>query len=319
MDINYLDCKKAFDTVPHARLLKKLESYGVRGNILQWIRSFLSGREQYVEIRGTKSDRLRVTSGVPQGSVLGPVLFLVYINDLVNEMECSALLFADNAKIYKSISSEDDIEAMQRDIKRLEVWSKKWLLDFNIDKCITLHVGHRNPNFDYEMNGQKLARQDVVRDLGIHMSCDLKPVHNVDKAAAEGNQMVGLIRRNFPYIDLDTCRTLYCSIVRPHLEYAIQSWCPYFQKDISELEKVQRRMTRLVPELKDLDYETRCEKLGLTTLETRRQRGDLIETYKILNGKENIDHQIFFEYSDTQDPLRQVRRCSGRARDGNEW
>ena len=132
------------------------------------------------------------------------------------------------------------------------------------------------------------------------MSCDLKPVHNVDKAAAKGNQMVGLIRRNFPYIDLDTCRTLYCSIVRPHLEYAIQSWYPYFQKDISELEKVQRRMTRLVPELKDLDYETRCERLGLTTLETRRQRGDLIETYKILNGMENIDHQIFFEYSDTQ-------------------
>ena len=148
VDINYLDCRKAFDTVPHARLLKKLEGYGVRGNILQWIRSFLSGREQYVEIRGTRSDRLRVTSGVPQGSVLGPVLFLVYINDLVNEMECSALLFADDAKIYRNISSEDDIASMQRDVRRLEEWSRKWLLDFNIDKCITLHVGHRNPNFD---------------------------------------------------------------------------------------------------------------------------------------------------------------------------
>ena len=189
---------------------------------------------------------------------------------------------------------------MQRDLKKLEEWSKKWLLDFDIDKCITLHVGHRNPEFEYEMNGQRIAKQDIVKDLGIYMSSDLKPAHNVNKAAAKGNQMVGLIRRNFLDVDLNTCRTLYCSLVRPHLEYAIQSWSPYYQKDISELEKVQRRMTKLVPELKDLDYETRCSRLGITILEKRRQRGDLIESYKILNGMENIDYQTFFEYKDNQ-------------------
>ena len=145
VDVNYLDCRKAFDTVPHERLLRKLEAYGIRGKILQWIRAFLSGREQFVEIRGTKSDKLSLTSGVPQGSVLGPVLFLIYIDDLVNELECPVLLFADDAKIFKEIRSQDDIEAMQRDLRRLENWSEKWLLDFNAEKCATMHIGHRNP------------------------------------------------------------------------------------------------------------------------------------------------------------------------------
>ena len=120
VDINYLDCRKAFDTVPHERLLRKLEAYGIRGRILGWIRAFLTGREQYVEIRGSRSCRLSVMSGVPQGSVLGPVLFLVYVNDLVNQLECPALLFADDAKIYKEITSAESYQAMQRDLEKLE-------------------------------------------------------------------------------------------------------------------------------------------------------------------------------------------------------
>ena len=299
VDVNYLDCREEFDTVPHERLLRKLEAYGIRGKILQWIRAFLSGREQFVEIRGTKSDKLSVTSGVPQGSVLGPVLFLIYINVLVNELECPVLLLADDAKIFKEIRSQDDIEAMQRDLRRLENWSEKWLLDFNADKCATMHIGHRNPQVSYDLNNKQLKVSDVEKDLGVYVSADLKPAHHVNVAAAKGNQMVGLIKRNFPEIDLDTGRTLYCVLVRPHLEYAVQSWSPYYKKDITEIEKVQRRMTKLIPDLKDLEYEGRCERLGLTTLEKRRRRGDLIETYKILNGFEDIDYKLFFEYGGT--------------------
>ena len=138
----------------------------------------------------------------------------------------------------------------------------------------------------------------MEKDLGVYVSADLKPSYNVNVAAAKGNRMVGLIKRNFPDIDGDTCRTLYCALVRPHLEYAIQSWSPYYKRDILELEKVQRRMTKLVDELKELDYEERCERLGLMTLEKRRLRGDLIETYKILNGYEDINYRLFFEYSE---------------------
>ena len=156
---------------------------------------------------------------------------------------------------------------MQRDLKRLEEWSQKWLLDFNAEKCITMHIGHRNPHVAYSLNGSQLKDSNLEKDLGVHISSDLKPACNVNIAASKGNRMVGLIRRNFPLLDNEMCKSLYCSIVRPHLEYAIQSWSPYFVKDIQELEKVQRQMTKLVPELKDLDYEERCASLGLTTLE----------------------------------------------------
>ena len=150
-------------------------------------------------------------------------------------------------------------------------------------------MGHRNPHFRYNLSSRQLKESSMEKDLGVYVSADLKPSHHVNVAAAKGNQLVGLIRRNFPDMDMDTCNMLYCALVRPHLEYAVQSWSPYFRKDIAELEKVQRRMTKLVPELKCLEYEERCRRLGITTLEKRRRRGDLIETYKILNGFEDID------------------------------
>ena len=296
VDINYMDCRKAFDTVPHRRLLKKLFAYGVRGEVLAWIRDFLSHRQQIVEVRGEVSEKLAVTSGVPQGSVLGPVLLLIYINDLVEQLECPSLLFADDAKVFVKIMSEEDIKAMERDLKRLEHWSRLWLLEFNPDKCSTMHMGHRNPKVTYTLYGQELKTSKVEKDLGVLVSDDLKPGKHIGGVVARANRMVGLIRRTFSYIDKEMCRTLYCTLVRPHLEYAVQSWSPFYRKDINELEKVQRRMTKLVPELKDLTYEERCRQLDLTTLEKRRERGDLIETYKIVHGRENIRKEDFFSF-----------------------
>ena len=230
---------------------------------------------------------------------MGPVLFMIYINDLVNDLECPILLFADDAKIFKEIRSQEDIEAMQRDLKKLETWSVKWLLNFNADKCVTMHIGHRNPHVDYALNRTQLRESSLEKDLGVYVSADMKPSQHVNIAAAKGNRMVGLIKRHFPEIDQDTCCTLYCALVRPHLEYAVQCWSPYYRKNIAELETVQRRMTKLVLGLMDLEYEERCERLGITTLEKRRRRGDLIETYKILNGFENVEYKLFFEYSNS--------------------
>ena len=247
VDVNYLDCRKAFDTVPHERLLKKLEANGIRGKVLNWIRAFLAGREQYVEIRGSRSRNLNVTSGVPQGSVLGPVLFLIYINDLVDQLECPVLLFADDAKIYKEIVSEESYQAMQRDLERLERWSSQWLLKFNPDKCTTMHLGHRNPKYEYSIDNKNLKETNLEKDLGVHISSDLKPEKHISLIVAKANRMVGLIKRNFGDLDIESCKVLYCSLVRPHLEYAVQCWSPYYRKDINEIEKVQRRMSRLVP------------------------------------------------------------------------
>ena len=153
VDVNYLDFKKAFDTVPHKRLLAKLHDFGIRGLVLKWIEDFLSDRKMFVKIRNASSDHMNVTSRVPQGSVLGPVLFIVFINDLVNEMECPMLLFADDAKVFVKINTDEDIQALTRDMKRLEEWSQRWLLKFNAEKCVTMHLGSRNPRADYELDG----------------------------------------------------------------------------------------------------------------------------------------------------------------------
>ena len=295
VDINYLDCRKAFDTVPHLRLIEKLKTLGVQGNIIEWITNFLLNRRQRVSIRGSISEWLPVDSGVPQGSVLGPILFLFYINDLVEGLECPILLFADDAKIYKEIKSQDDIDMLTRDMLKIENWSKKWLLTFNEEKCATMHVGKQNQKENYVLNNKILNKTVLEKDLGVFVSCDLKPSQHVAKVAAKANKIIGLVKKNFDYLDADTIMSIHCTIIRPILEYAVQSWCPYLAKDIDELEKIQHRITKLVPGLQDLSYEDRCKHLKLPTLSLRRQRGDLIEVYKILRGHEGSDYTKFFK------------------------
>ena len=295
VDINYLDCSKAFDTVPHRRLITKLEALGVQGNILRWIKGFLTDRRQRVNIRGSYSNWLSVDSGVPQGSVLGPVLFLFYINDLVDGLECPILLFADDAKIFKEIRSPEDVAALTRDMKKIQEWSEKWLLTFNEEKCATMHIGLHNQKQDYILNNKALKKSDLEKDLGVLVSNDLKPSKHVAAVALKANRVVGIIKKNFEYLDKETIISLHCTLVRPILEYAVQSWCPYLAKDIDELEKVQHRITKLVPGLEDLPYEDRCKELKLPTLKERRLRGDLIEVYKILRGFEGTDYTKFFK------------------------
>ena len=295
VDINYLDCSKAFDTVPHRRLIVKLEGLGIQGKILNWIREFLTDRRQRVSVRGSFSSWLPVVSGVPQGSVLGPVLFLFYINDLVDGLECPILLFADDAKIYKEIRTPADVEALTRDMKRIQEWSEKWLLSFNEDKCATMHIGLHNQKQDYILNNKAIKKSDCEKDLGVLVSNDLKLAKHVAAVAFKANRVVGIIKKNFEFLDKETIVSLHLTLVRPILEYAVQSWCPFLVKDVEELEKVQHRITKLVPGLENLSYEERCKELGLPTLKERRLRGDLIEVYKILHGFEGTDYHKFFK------------------------
>ena len=141
VDAIYLDFWKAFDTVPHRRLTGKLEAYGIGGNILEWINAFLTGRSQVVQINGVNSESAKVISGIHQGSVLGPLLFVVYINDLLDNINSTGLLFADDTKKFRKFTSEDDAKLLQQDIALLEEWSKIWLLKFNADKCHVLTMG----------------------------------------------------------------------------------------------------------------------------------------------------------------------------------
>ena len=158
LDVIYLDFRKAFDSVPHMRLLCKLKSYGISGKLYSWIESFLSERCQQVSIGGCCSSMVPVTSGVPQGSVLGPLLFLLYVNDLPEAVNCPVKLFADDTKLYSGIASESDALRMQADLDSLVQWSDSWQMPFNEDKCKVMHVGSANKAFSFHMKGDQLVR-----------------------------------------------------------------------------------------------------------------------------------------------------------------
>ena len=175
----YLDFQKAFDTVPHHRLLTKLKSYGIQGKLLGWINSFLTGREQRVVLNGTSSERAHVSSGIQQGSVLGPILFTICINDLPDILHNTSKLFADDTKIYSTVYTQEDQKSLQEDLYRLENWSNLWLLKFNKDKCKHLHLG-KIVDSTYRLFGQEIQKVTDEKDLGIYIDSQLNFKLHID-------------------------------------------------------------------------------------------------------------------------------------------
>ena len=294
VDEIYLDFAKAFDKVPHQRLLFKLKKLGINDTLLTWIESFLSSRRQSVKVRNSLSDPTLVTSGVPQGSVLGPLLFIAYISDLPSIITSSSKIFADDTKLYRKIESINDSEQLQQDLDSLSEWCITWGMVFNTSKCVVMHYGKDNHNYLYHIQGKLLDPCSTYKDLGVMISSNLKPEEQISRCIAKANCMVGMIRRTFTYIDSDIFLKTYKTFVRPILEYCQEVWSPFLQKDITDIENVQRRATKIVPGFSEMTYEERLDKLKLFKLEDRRQRGDLIFLYKIFHGLVDIDHQRLF-------------------------
>jgi len=307
LDIIYLDYRKAFDSVPHKRLIEKLKTYGITGCLRKWIESFLTSRKMIVGIRGTFSEEIEVISGVPQGSVLGPLLFLLFVNDLPRWIVNSMKMFADDTKLWCRIETESDSESLQKDLDSLANWSQKWMLEFNSSKCKVMHVGHKL-NTKYFMNDKdgntELSAVQEEKDLGVFFTSDLKASTQCTKSAAKARRIIGMVRRNFKRLDKNDFLVIYRTYIRPHLEYCIQAWSPHLMKDIQCLERVQKSATNLIPALKKYSYTDRLKKLGLTTLQTRRVRGDMIQAYKIMTGKDKIDREQFFQLADSNYGLR---------------
>ena len=292
IDVIYFDFMKAFDKVSHGKLLQKLRTYGIDGNLHDWIRAFLSNRKQRVTVNGTNSGWEPVTSGVPQGSVLGPLLFVIFINDMpeVVDDDSTLIMFADDAKLSREIASIDDKEVEQDDINRLHEWARDNEMSHHPGKCHVLKIGEREMTLHdlfepYRLGDNILGVVDNERDLGVHVDQDLNFEHHLAVKVKKANQIIGVIRRSFLHLEEDTFIMLYKSMVRPHLEYANQVWAPRLLKHIEMLENVQRRATKLVPGLKNLEYEDRLRRLKLPTLAYRRLRGDLIEVYKVMTCK----------------------------------
>lgn len=296
VDVIYTDFAKAFDSVPHQRLIRKLENIGVTGNTLAWIKSFLSNRLQCVRIDDEFSSWRDVISGIPQGSVLGPILFVIFINDMPDMVKNLCQLFADDAKLFCNVHvrEEENNKSLQTDVNALEAWSTTWQLPFNIGKCKCLHIGNCNPCWRYKMGGVLLEDVEEEKDLGVLIDNDLKFHRQTASAVKKANSALGLIKKSFAFLDDEIMSLLFKSLVRPHLEYGNVIWGPFYKGDSEKVERIQRRATKVPPGLRSLPYGERLRRLKLPSLQHRRRRGDMIMTYKIVTGKVNLDKNDFF-------------------------
>jgi ribonucleases P/MRP protein subunit RPP40 len=295
VDVVYIDFCKAFDSVVHKKLIHKLESLGIRGKLLLWIEAFLSNRTQAVKIAKAVSRSVDVISGVPQGSVLGPLLFLVYINDIVDvfDSKVQIKLFADDAKIYVVVNDITDCEHMQYYIDKLVSWANCWQLKISIPKCACLHLGTRRVNYQYLIGGESLPDVDSMVDLGVTVSTNLKFSKHISCIVNRAHQRACLILRCFKCRDPETLCRAFVVYIRPLLEYCSQVWSPCYLTDICKLERVQRQFTKRLKGMRNLSYGMRLEKLNLETLELRRLKFDLIFVYKIMHGLVSVDNNIF--------------------------
>jgi ribonuclease P/MRP protein subunit RPP40 len=298
VDILYLDYQKAFDCVPHKRLIQQVRSFGITGPALNWIAAFLSGRKQKVRVNGSESSWAPVLSGIPQGSILGPILFSLFVNDIPGQVKSLISMFADDTKIYTALSADDSMFQLQEDLWILEDWANRMLMKFHPLKCKILHLGKNNPQSRYYMHKEdgtlhKLESVEVEKDLGVQTDKDLKFTNHCQSKINTATKMLMYIKHTFKYIDEDIFQLLYRSLVRPHLEFCSTVWSPHLKYLKDAVERVQRRATKVVPTLTDLSYTQRLQKLNLETLDYRRRRADLLELYRIKNNIHSIDQSCY--------------------------
>jgi hypothetical protein len=293
VDAIYMDFQKAFDSVPHRRLMSKVNALGIRGKVHRWLEDFLARRTQRVVVNGVASEEAPVISGIPQGSVVGPICFVMYINDLPRHAQSTVRIFADDTKLFTQSDNAPARETLQQDLNSLQEWSKDWQLIFHPQKCCVLRLGQCDEEPRYFMegkdsNGDKCTHALSVttseRDLGVIVDSKLTFKDHVAQATAKANRTLGVIRRSFDYLNEATFVQLYKSLVRPILEYGHSVWQPHQKGLQSDVEDVQRRATKLIASLKNKPYPERLAALELPSLEHRRMRGDMIDLYKYMHG-----------------------------------
>ena len=290
IDCILLDFSKAFDKVSHARLLLKLQHYGVQGKTLKWIKAFLENRTQEVVVKGESSDITVVTSGVPQGTVLGPALFLVYINDLPQCVSSTPRLFADDCILYRDINTHQDATALQDDLSSLQNWEKTWLMEFAEEKCKVMRITRKTSRniifYNYEIHGHSLESVKEGKYLGVTLQDKLSftpHVNNTIKKAAHARQF---LQRNLRGCSREVKETGYKTFVRPILEYASTAWDPVGKSTLRQsLEAEQNRAARFVVGdfRRSSSITAILKQLQWQSLAERRTKARMVMVYKILN------------------------------------
>ena len=242
-----------------------------------------------------------VLNGVPQGSCLGPVLFCLFINDLPLVVHHSTIkMFADDVKLYCSLTNSDEASLLQKDLDAVHNWCNANSMFVNENKCRVVHYfGKVEQSYQYHLAGHSILPVENFRDLGVHFDSSLRFDKHVSEVTRKANYQLLCLRRNFRKFNLHSFIAIYKSTVRPILEYNSSVWYPLNKNDRARVEKIQQRATKLVPYLKHLPYENRLHRLGLSSLQFRRDRADIINTFRIIKGIDNINTSQFFTFNDT--------------------
>ena len=303
-DVIYLDFSKAFDSVDHKLLIWKLKQFGIGGELIKWLQDYLTNRVQQVVINGQVSSKLPVLSGVPQGSILGPTLFLMYINDLAQGLMKgnSLAMFADDAKIFRQINSVYDCSILQLELNRVTKWSHDWRMNFNVGKCQFMSITRKiNPHkFQYSMNNLAISRVTEFRDLGVIITDNMTWDKHVGTITKKANRNLWLIKRTLGYLaPTKAKKLLYVSLVRSILEYASQLWNPSGIKNIKIIESIQRRATKYILNISypiNIPYISRLAQTNLMPLSYRREILDLNFIHQGINGKFGMVFTNMFPY-----------------------
>lgn len=291
VDTIYTDFRKAFDKVDHVTLLKKLAFHGIHGNLLNWFASYLSNRQQAIVINGYTSDIAPVTSGVVQGSILGPLQYILFINDMAACFQnCRFLMFADDLKVFRKVSNINDCRLIQEDLDRFSDYCSHNKLYLAHDKCVQISFT-KNTNkikYTYEINGIQIKRVTSIRDLGIQFDEKLKFDEHIDNIVTKASQMLGFILRISKHFkNPATYITLYQSLVRPHLEYASTIWNPLYAIYREKVEMVQKKFLRALyhrltgANTFRMSYTPLLRKFKFTTLANRRLLLDAVTLHDI--------------------------------------
>ena len=307
-DVIYLDYAKAFDKVDHKILLHKLSLYGIHGRLLDWISAFLLNREQVVVVDGEHSRPAPVLSGVPQGTVLGPILFIIYINDLENVLtDSQSSSFADDTRMSKAISGTSDTAKLQNDLNAVVKWSLENNMKLHEDKFELLC--YRNTSASKLLQqlpfatqfcqyttpaGYKMSEKHVVRDLGVLLSSDLSWTPHIAEMTKSARKVASWVLGVFRDRSKKVMLQLYTSLIRCKLEYCCPVWDPTAVSDIRLIEDVQRKFTSKIIGCKELTYWDRLKFLGLQSLQRRRERYAIIHVWKIINNLAPNDMKMKF-------------------------
>lgn len=318
IDVVYLDFAKAFDKVDHGILLHKMRSLGIAGKLGVWLHNFLTGREQRVAVDGAVSRPSAVTSGVPQGSVLGPLLFLVHLSDINNQVQYSSVSsFADDTRVIKEILTDDASELLQKDLEALYRWTEENNMSLNNNKFE--HLMYRNAHntmatHTYKAHdGSVIETKQHVQDLGVTLSCDGTFTTHIQNVTKRARSQVGWVLRTFQTRDKLPMLTLYKSLVVPLLEYSCQLWSPWKIGEKQQLEAIQRSFTSKISDTRNLNYWERLKALNLYSLERRRERYDILCIYKILIGNTINNIGIHFYIHQRLGRLCQIQPLHPRA------